>query len=102
MGRARRPYLHLSCEGAWNQVEQDEEAYIAIIDKITAVGFLNHDFDIAKLEALPEDELEAVRVEYYTSIGDLCREDPRNLLAGIVEEALVEAFSMVDPESTMH
>jgi len=87
-----RPYLDLSCERAWTSVEGEGQAYIDIINKIAPIGFINHGFDVAKLEALPAEELQALKVEYYNEIGRLCREDPQSLLAGVVERALVSAF----------
>jgi len=94
-----RPYLHLSCEGAWAQAKEEADAYIEIINKVTAIGFINHDFDIKKLDALPPPELEKVRAGYYNEIGRLCGENPRKLLAGVVDDALVRAFSKVDPDA---
>jgi len=79
-----RPYLDLSCERAWTSVEGDGQAYVDILNKIAPIGFINHGFDVAKLQAL--------KVEYYNEIGSLCREDPQSLLAGVVERALVSAF----------
>ena len=96
-----RPYLHLSCANAWAEVEEDQDAYLAMIDKMTAIGFLNHDLDVAKLGALAEDDLTAVQTEFYTQIGKKCRENPHNLLAGVVEEALLKAFTIIDPDAEM-
>jgi len=93
-----RPYLHFSCEGAWNSVKPDQQAYIDIVNKIGAIGFINHDVDVSKLEALPEPELQALRIDYYDEIGRLCRENPSNLLAGVIERALLDAFSRLDAE----
>jgi len=94
-----RPYLHLSCEGAWAEANEEADPYIAIINKVSAIGFINHDFDIKKLEALPQPELEKVRAGYYNEIGRLCGENPRRLLAGVVDDALVRAFLKVDPDA---
>lgn len=91
-----RPYLDLSCERAWTSVEGDGQAYVDILNKIAPIGFINHGFDVAKLQALPADELEALRVEYYNEIGRLCRDDPQGLLAGVVEHALVFVFDKID------
>jgi hypothetical protein len=96
-----RPYLHLSCRSAWELVKEDADAYVGIIDKLAAVGFINHDLDVKKLGTLSEKELEAFRVEYYNSIGDQCRENPNNLLAGIVENALLDTFSKIQPDAEM-
>ena len=92
------PFLHLSCEGAWSAAGEDPDAYIDIVDKLAAIGFLNHNFDIAKMEALPAEELEAVRTEYYNEIGRLCMESPSMLLAGVVENALIDTFSSLTAE----
>jgi hypothetical protein len=96
-----RPYLHLSCEGAWAEAGEDGQAYVDIINKIVAIGFINHDFDIKKLEALPAEELEATQVAYYNEVGRLCKENPRYLLAGVVEEALVGQFAKIAPEGEL-
>ena len=97
---AARPYLHLSCANAWAEVEEDEDAYLAIIDKLTAIGFLNHDLDVEQLGSLPEDELLMVQTDFYRGIGKKCRMNPNNLLSGIVEESLLEAFNIFDQDAT--
>jgi hypothetical protein len=94
-----RPYLHLSCEGAWAEAKQEADPYIEIINKVTAIGFINHDFDVKKLDALPQPELEKVQASYYNEIGRLCGENPKRLLAGVVEDALVRAFTAIDPDA---
>ena len=94
-----RPYLHLSCEGAWAEAKEDADAYIDVINKVTAIGFINHDFDIKKLDALAKPELEKVQAGYYNEIGRLCGENPKRLLAGVVEDALVRAFTTIDPDA---
>lgn len=94
-----RPYLHLSCEGAWAVAKEDADAYIEIVNKTMAIGFINHDFDVEKLGELAPNDLEARRLDFYNAVGELCRENPRNLLAGIVEEALVDAFLEIDPDA---
>lgn len=96
-----RPYLHLSCRGAWAQAGEDAEAYIGIIDKLAAIGFINHELDVEALEKLGEMELEAFRVAYYNDIGAQCRENPNSLLAGVVEEALLETFTRIQPDAGM-
>ena len=87
------PFLHLSCERAWSSVNEDPEAYIDIVNKLGAIGFINHDLDVTRIEALPEADLETVRVQYYNEIGRLCRERPSMLLAGVIEQALIDVFS---------
>ena len=94
-----RPYLHLSCEAAWAMVNEDPDGYIEIVDKVSAIGFLNHDLDINEVYDHPEKDIETLRVEYYTAVGDFCRENPNNLLAGVVERALLQAFTDVAPEA---
>ena len=94
-----RPYLHMSCETAWAAVDEDPDAYVEIINKMSAIGFLNHDFDVEKLGELPPAELEERQVDFYNAVGELCRENPRNLLVGIVEEALVDAFLEIQPDA---
>ena len=88
-----RPYLHLSCEGAWESVNEDGKAYVEVVNKLSAIHFINYDFKIETLEALPKEELEALRVKYYNEIGSICRETPQRLLAGVIERALVDTFA---------
>jgi hypothetical protein len=94
-----RPFLHLSCQGAWAEAKEEPNAYVDIINKVTAIGFINHEFDIKKLEALPQPELETVKAGYYNEIGRLCGENSRRLLAGVIDNALASAFSTIDPGS---
>lgn len=96
-----RPYLHLSCKGAWAQANEDADTYIGIIDKLAAIGFINHELDVEALEKLGEAELESFRVAYYDDIGAQCGENPNNLLAGVVEEALLETFTRIQPDAEM-
>ena len=94
-----RPYLHMSCEAAWAEAGEVPESYVEIVDKVSAITFLNHDLDIEDVYAHSAEDVEALRVEYYTAVGDFCRENPNNLLAGIVERALLQAFADVAPEA---
>ena len=96
---AARPYLHMSCEAAWLTAGEVPEAYVAIVDKVSAITFLNHDLDIEEVYQHPEQDVETLRVTYYNEIGRLCGENPNNLLAGVVERALLNAFSKVTPEA---
>jgi len=86
-----RPFLHFSCEGAWEGVNRDEDAYLDILNKVVAIHFINYNFDIKKLEALPD--LEERRVTYYNEIGRMCRETPTRSLVGAIERALVDTFA---------
>ena len=95
-----RPYLHLSCATAWAEVEEDQDAFLAIINKMTTIGFLNHDLDVEELVELPKETLLMVQTDFYTGIGKKCRLNPNNLLSGVVEEALLEAFTIIDREAT--
>ena len=94
-----RPYLHLSCEGAWNEANQEADPYIEIVNKISAIGFINHELDIEEVNAQPAEEVEALSIAFYNHIGRLCRDNPNNLLAGVVERALLYAFYKVTPEA---
>ena len=94
-----RPYLHLSCEAAWALANEDADAYVAIVDKVSAIGFLNHDLDINEVYEHSEAEVETLRIDFYTSTGDFCRENPNLLLAGVVERALLQAFTKIAPEA---
>lgn len=94
-----RPFLHFSCLGAWEGVNRDEDAYLDILTKLAAIHFINYDFDIKKLQALPEKDLQERRVTYYNEIGRMCRETPTRLLAGAIERALVDSFAMLPPEA---
>jgi hypothetical protein len=94
-----QPYLHLSCEAAWAMAKEDADAYVEIVDKVSAIGFLNHDLDISEVYEHSEAEVEALRIDFYTSTGDFCRENPNLLLAGVVERALLQAFTDIAPEA---
>lgn len=94
-----QPYLHLSCGRAWEQVDMEADAYLEIVDKVSAITFLNHDLDIEEVYAHSAEDVESLRVAYYTEVGRLCKENPNMLLAGVVEHALLKAFSQIAPEA---
>lgn len=94
-----RPYLHMSCEAAWADAEEVPESYIEIVDKVSAITFLNHDLDIEDVYAHSAEDVEALRVEYYNEIGRRCKENPSMLLTGVVERSLLQAFSNIAPEA---
>ena len=89
------PYLHHSCESAWDASGQDAEEYVAIINRFVAVVFINHDFDIQRIADAPEAEQEQLKVLFYDEIGERCAADSQKLLAGVVENSLVHAFDVM-------
>lgn len=93
-----RPYLHLSCESAWEFTGEDKEEYVAIINKFVAIIFINHNFDVSLLEEAPEADQEQLKVIFYNKIGEQCQETPQELLAGVVESSLVYAFDEMKPK----
>ena len=93
------PYLHHSCESAWDASDQDPEEYVAIINRFVAIVFINHDFDIQRIADAPEADQEQLRVLFYDEIGERCAADSQKLLAGVVENSLVHAFDVMKGRS---
>jgi hypothetical protein len=93
------PYLHHSCESAWDASGQDAEEYVAIINRFVPVIFINHDFDIQRLADAPEAYREQLKVLFYDEIGERCAADSQKLLAGVVENSLVHAFDVMKGRS---
>ena len=89
------PYLHHSCQSAWEATGENAEEYVAIINRFVAVIFINHDFDIQRIADAPEADQEQLRVLFYDEIGQRCTADPQKLLAGVVENSLVFAFAVM-------
>jgi hypothetical protein len=89
------PYLHHSCESAWDASGQKAEEYVAIINRFVAIIFINHDFDIQRLADAPAAYQEQLRVLFYDEIGERCAADSQKLLAGVVENSLVHAFDVM-------
>ena len=87
-----RPYLHHSCESAWAASGGDGEQYVGMINSFVAITFINHDFDVKRIEEAPEADQEKLKVIFYDAIGKRCEQDPQKLLAGVVERSLVYAF----------
>jgi len=94
-----RPYLHLSCELAWQKSGQNDDEYINIINRIVAISFINHNFDVALVNNEPEAEQERLRKAFYDDIGKQCNKRQQRLLAGVIDRALVRAFVEVAPEA---
>ena len=93
------PYLHHSCETAWDASGQNPEEYVAIINRFVAVIFINHDFDIQRLADAPKADQEQLKVLFYDEIGERCAADSQKLLAGVVENSLVHAFDVMKGRS---
>jgi hypothetical protein len=93
-----RPHLHHSCQSAWDMVEQDQDHFIDMVGTISAVSFYNHDFNIERLTALPEEKQTELQREFYEEIGEMCREDNQSLLAGVVDTALTGAIAKIVAE----
>jgi hypothetical protein len=89
------PYLHHSCESAWDASGQDAEEYVAIINRIVAVVFINHDFDIQRIADAPEADQEQLKVLFYDEIGERCAADSQKFIAGVVESSLVHALDVM-------
>ena len=89
------PYLHHSCESAWDASGQDGEKYVEMINRFVAVIFINHDFDIQRIADASEADQEELRVLFYDEIGERCAADSQKLLAGVVENSLVHAFAVM-------
>ncbi len=96
---AVQPYLHLSCEDAWEVSGQNEEEYINIINELTAITFINHDFDIKLVQGAPQADQDRLSKVFYDQVGLRCNERPQRLLAGVVDRSLVYAFDEVAPEA---
>jgi len=93
------PYLHLSCELAWQKSGPNDDEYISIINRLVAISFINHDFDVAVVNNAPEADQERLRKIFYDDVGKRCKERPQRLLAGVVDRSLVTAFDKVKPEA---
>lgn len=93
------PYLHHSCQSAWEASGEDAEEYVAIINRFVSVIFINHDFDIQRIADAPAADQEQLREIFYDGIGERCAADPQKLLAGVVENALVFAFDVMKGRS---
>ena len=93
-----RPHLHHSCQSAWDMVEQDQDQFIEMIGMISAVSFYNHDFNIERLTALPEEKQAVLQQEFSEEIGELCKQNNQSLLAGVIDYALTGAIAKVAAE----
>ena len=94
-----RPYLHLSCQGAWDASGEDPDEYVAIMNRFVSVAFINHDFDVQRIYDAPQADQDELSVLFYNEIGRRCEENPQNLLAGIVERSLDYALNKMDKKS---
>ncbi len=93
-----RPYLHHSCQSAWDAVEQNQDKFIEMVGVVSAVSFYNHDFDIERLRALPEEKQKQLQREFYEEIGELCRQNNQSLFAGVVDFSLTGAIAKIAAE----
>ena len=94
-----RPYLHLSCQGAWDASGEDPDEYVAIMNRFVSIAFINHDFDVQRIYEAPQADQDELSVLFYNEIGQRCEENPQRLLAGIVERSLESALIKMDKKS---
>ena len=94
-----RPYLHLSCQGAWDASGEDPDEYVAIMNRFVSIAFINHDFDIQRIYDAPQSDQDELSVLFYNEIGRRCKENPQRLLAGIVENSLEYALNEMKNKS---
>ena len=94
-----QPYLHLSCQGAWDASGEDPDEYVAIMNRFVSIAFINHDFDVERIYAAPQADQDELSVLFYNEIGQRCEEHPDRLLAGIVERSLESALLKMDKKS---
>lgn len=90
-----RPHLHHSCQSAWEAVNQDQDRFIDLVGTVSAVSFYNHNFDIERLRALPEEKQQELTREFYEEVGELCRRNSRSLFAGVVDYSLTGAIHKI-------
>ena len=91
-----RPYLHHSCQSAWAASNEDPDEYVAMMNRFVAIAFINHDFDVQRIDDAPEADQEKLRVLFYNDVGKRCEEHPDRLLAGIVERSIEYALKEMD------
>lgn len=94
-----RPYLHLSCQGAWDASGEDPDEYVAIMNRFVSIAFINHDFDVQRIYEAPQADQDELSVLFYNEIGQRCEENPQRLLAGIVERSLEFALNVMKEKS---
>jgi len=91
-----RPYLHHSCQSAWTASNEDPDEYVAMMNRFVAIAFINHNFDVQRIDDAPEADQEQLRVLFYNDVGKRCKEHPDRLLAGIVERSIEYALKEMD------
>ena len=94
-----QPYLHLSCQGAWDASGEDPDEYVASMNRFISIAFINHDFDVERIYAAPQADQDELSVLFYNEIGQRCNDNPQRLLAGIVERSLESALIKMDKKS---
>ena len=94
-----QPYLHLSCQGAWEASGEDPDEYVAIMNRFVSIAFINHDFDVERIYAAPQADQDELSVLFYNEIGERCEKNPQRLLSGIVERSLESALIKMDKKS---
>ena len=94
-----RPYLHLSCQGAWDASGENPDEYVAIMNRFVSIAFINHDFDIRRIYEAPEADQDELSVLFYNEIGRRCNDNPQRLLSGVVERSLEFALNEMKNKS---
>lgn len=86
-----QPYLHLSCEGLVNALNEDEEQIEKAIGLMLAVSLINRNIDITKLIKTKDAEGE-FRELMEKGLKKQCENDVQSLMISNVDRVVVYAF----------
>ena len=84
--------LHHSCSSLVEEAGGDEMQIEIVMRLLVAVSFYNRNIDISEFAQSDEDK-DALNKKFIAAIEKGCEEDSDALLAGVVDRAVVHAFT---------
>ncbi len=87
------PLMYHTCASVVEESDGKTEYVDKVIRALLAVSLYNREIDISKYAKTDEDKTE-LQKKFASELGDACEEDNNALLAGVIDDAVVEVLSL--------
>jgi hypothetical protein len=87
------PLMYHTCASVVDESKGQTEYVDKVIRALVAVSLYNREIDISKYVKTDEDKTE-LQKKFAAELGEACEEDNNALLAGVIDDAVVEVLSL--------
>jgi hypothetical protein len=87
------PLMYHTCASVVEESDGKTEYVDKVIRALLAVSLYNREIDISKYAKTDEDKTE-LQKKFASELGEACEKDNNALLAGVIDDAVVEVLSL--------